>query len=106
MRRRVAERAGFAIGLLLLGTAVAQQAEPAITVAIAAAPQRTKLPAIAWLCDAWLPKRLPWPSDVDTYPICGIPWDTYFCVVECSLGGECPAGTACYAQDNGNALCL
>ena len=48
----------------------------------------------------------PWPSDVDTYPICGIPWDTYFCVVECSLGGECPAGTACYAQDNGNALCL
>lgn len=48
----------------------------------------------------------PWPSQDGSYPICGIPWDTYFCVVECSLAGECPDGTTCYAQDNGNALCL
>jgi hypothetical protein len=53
--------------LLLGATLAAQQVAPTPTfdVAFAAAPQRTKLPALAWLCDTWLPAHVAWPPDVD-----------------------------------------
>jgi hypothetical protein len=66
MSRRAAE---FGAALLLGccgSTAVAQGTAPAtLDVAVAAAPQRGKLPALAWLCEAWLPARAAWPQGLD-----------------------------------------
>lgn len=67
MSRRAAELRDAAIGLLLTGSSLAQAVAPAprLDVAFAAAPQRSRLPAIAWLCATWLPTQRVWPRELD-----------------------------------------
>lgn len=48
----------------------------------------------------------PAPADSSTHAFCAIPYDIYFCVIDCTAGGTCPGGTACYVQQDGRGVCL
>ena len=36
----------------------------------------------------------------------GAPYDTYFCLVDCTATGECPDGTQCVEQWDGRSVCF
>jgi hypothetical protein len=48
----------------------------------------------------------PNPDAGSSSSFCAIPFDIYFCFVDCSVGGDCPVGTICYEQSNGQGVCL
>lgn len=67
MRKRRTDRAALAALLALAAVAPAQQ-EPAFAVDVAIAPQgqRAAAPALAWLCEDWLPRQPGWPEGLDS----------------------------------------
>lgn len=65
MRSRSAESLALA-ALALTAAAPAQTPAPfAFEVAIAPAAQRSSVPAVAWLCETWLPRQPAWPRGRD-----------------------------------------
>src|SRR5262245_47594651 len=65
MWSRTAERRAALVALLLAGGAAAQQAGFTVEVAVAAAPQRTKLPALVWFAADWLAANASWPQGLE-----------------------------------------
>jgi hypothetical protein len=66
MRRARAElRAGLIVAALAVAAPAQDAPRFALDVAIAPAAQRSDTPALAWLCDAWLPQHPAWPRGLD-----------------------------------------
>ena len=65
MRSRHAESLALAACALLTATRAQQPAPFAFEVAIAPAAQRAAAPAVAWLCESWLPRQAAWPRGRD-----------------------------------------
>lgn len=67
MPRHAAELRRLAVVVALTGV-VASQAPPDVRVhvAFAAAPHRNHVPALAWLCEQFLPQHAAWPAGLDT----------------------------------------